>query len=414
MRVAYYSPLPPDRSGIADYSAHLLPALQQRVEIKVAKYRRRAPRGCDVALYHVGNNPDAHGWIVDAFRKRPGIVVLHDVVLHHLVAGVTVARGQSDGYLDAMQREAGVVGRLLAHGVADGLLQPLWEDRAADFPLTMWVVEPATGIIVHSHFAEQWVRELGFPGPVWTVPHPAWRVPATAVEARRPDVVIGCFGHMNRAKRIPQLLDAFGRLRLRRPETQLVLGGSQAPGFDLTALIEARSLGDAVVQYDYLAEQRLWQLIADSDVLVNLRFPTMGETSGTVVRALSLGKPLVVSDVGWFSELPDEVAVKVPVDERETEALVHAMERLAGDAAYRDQMGKAAADWARREHDLDRTADLYVAALEEVVGLADVERAVLSDVATAAADLGVDSDSPELTDVAARLREVGLGRDQTL
>ncbi len=411
MRVAYYSPLPPDRSGIADYSAHLLPALQQRVEIKVAKNRRRAPRGCDVALYHLGNNPDAHGWIVDAFRKRPGIVVLHDVVLHHLVAGMTVGRGQPDGYLDAMQRDSGVVGRLLAHGVVDGLLQPLWEDRAADFPLTMWVVEPATGIIVHSQFAEQWVRELGFTGPVWRIPMPAWEVPPAAVESRHPDVVIGCFGHMNTAKRIPQLLDAFGRLRLRRPETQLVLGGSQSPGFDLTALLEARSLGDAVVQHDYLAEERLWQLIADSDVLVNLRSPTMGETSAMVVRALSLGKPLVVSDVGWFSELPDEVAVKVPVDDHETEALVDALERLGGDAAYRDQMGKAAADWAQREHDLDRTADLYVAALEEVFGLPDVERAVLSDVATAAADLGVDPDSPELTDVATRLREVGLGRD---
>ena len=139
MRVAYYSPLPPDRSGIADYSAHLLPALEQRVAIKVAKHRR-PPRGSDVALYHVGNNPDAHGWIVEALRKRPGIVVLHDVVLHHLVAGMTVARGHPSGYLDAMQLESGVVGRLLAHGVVDGLLQPLWEDRAADFPLTMWSI----------------------------------------------------------------------------------------------------------------------------------------------------------------------------------------------------------------------------------------------------------------------------------
>ena len=411
MKVGYYSPLPPDRSGIADYSAHLLPALEQRIEVKVAKHRRPAPRRCDVALYHVGNNPDAHGWIVEAFRKRPGVVVLHDVVLHHLVAGMTVARDRPGGYLDAMQRESGVVGRLLAHGVVDGLLQPLWKDRAADFPLTMWVVEPAIGIIVHSHFAEQWVRELGFTRPVWRIPMPAWEVPPAAVEARRPYVVIGCFGHMNTAKRIPQLLDAFGRLRLRRPETQLVLGGSQSPGFDLAALLEARSLGDAVVQHDYLAEERLWQLIGGSDVLVNLRSPTMGETSAMVVRALSLGKPLVVSDVGWFSELPDEVAVKVPVDEHETEALVHALERLASDAGYRERMGKAAADWARREHDLDRTADLYVAALEESLGLDEVERAVLGDVARAAAELGVDADSPELSEVANRLREVGLGRD---
>ena len=411
MRVAYYSPLPPDRSGIADYSAHLLPALQQRVEVKVAKQRRRAPRGCDVALYHIGNNSDAHAWIVEALRKRPGIVVLHDVVLHHLVAGMTVARGRPDDYLDAMQNEDGVVGRLLAHGVVDGLLQPLWADRAADFPLTMWVVEPATGIIVHSHFAEHWVRELGFTGPVWRIPMPAWQVPVAAVETQRPDVVIGCFGHMNTAKRIPQVLDAFRRLLVNRPEAQLVLAGSQPPGFDLEGLLESRKLNDSVVHHDYLAEESLWQLIADSDVLVNLRSPTMGETSAMVVRALSLGKPLVVSDVGWFSELPDEVAVKVPVDEGETDALVQALERLAGDPAYRERMGKAAADWARRGHDLDHVADLYVAALEESLGLSDVERAVLSDVATAAAELGVEPDSKELSDVAERLREVGLGRD---
>ena len=128
MRVAYYSPLPPERSGIADYSAHLLPALEQRIEVKVATQRRRPPRGCDVALYHVGNNPDAHGWIVEALRERPGIVVLHDVVLHHLVAG-------HDGRREASRRlprrdaaRSGVVGRLLAHGVVDGLFQPLWED----------------------------------------------------------------------------------------------------------------------------------------------------------------------------------------------------------------------------------------------------------------------------------------------
>jgi glycosyltransferase involved in cell wall biosynthesis len=411
MRVAYYSPLPPERSGIADYSAHLLPALERRIDVKVAKrWSRRPPRGCDIALYHVGNNPDAHAWIVEAFRRRPGVVVLHDVVLHHLVAGMTVGRGRPEGYLDAMQRDSGVVGRMLAHGVLDGLLQPLWEDRAADFPLTMWVAEPATGIIVHSLFAEQWVRELGFTGLVWRIPMPAWQVPVAVGEARHPDVVIGCFGHMNTAKRIPQLLDAFARLLLRRPQARLVLGGSESPGFNLAQVLESRNLGDAVVRHDYIAEESLWQLIADSDVLINLRSPTMGETSAMVVRALSLGKPVVVSNVGWFSELPDEVVVKVPVDERETETLIHALERLASDAAYRERMGKAAADWARREHDLDRTADLYVAALEETAGLEDVERAVLGDVASATAELGVDPDSLELTEIGNRLREVGLGR----
>ena len=113
MRVAYFSPMPPERSGIADYSELLLPSLRRRVEVAVVRRgRRRPPRGSDVCLYHVGNNPEAHGWIVEALRRRPGVVVLHDFVLHHLVAGLTIARRRPRPP-DAMEREGGVVGRLI-------------------------------------------------------------------------------------------------------------------------------------------------------------------------------------------------------------------------------------------------------------------------------------------------------------
>ena len=412
MKVAYYSPLPPERSGIADYSAHLLPALERRIEVQVVRRRRRrAARGTDIALYHVGNNPDAHAWIVEALRRRPGVVVLHDVVLHHLVAGMTVGHGRSEGYLDAMQRDSGVVGRLLAHGVIDGLVEPLWERRAADFPLTMWVVEKAPGIIVHSHYAEERLRELGYAGAVWRIPMPAWPVSAEAPVAPREDPVFGCFGHLTPAKQIPQLLDAFARLHARRPGARLVLAGSAPAGFDVDLMIANRQLGDAVVRHGYLNEDELWREISAADVLVNLRSPTMGETSAMVVRALSVGKPLVVNDLGWFSELPDAVALKVPADEQETNALDDALETLAADPGLRERMASAAVELARTEHDLEHAADLYVAALEEAAGLESVERAVVRDVATAAAELDVDPDSPELSDVAGRLRDAGLGQD---
>ena len=77
MKVAYYSPLPPARSGVADYSAMLLPELQQRLEVEVvrprARFWHRSADGADVALYHVGNDPDHHAWIVEALRRRPGL-----------------------------------------------------------------------------------------------------------------------------------------------------------------------------------------------------------------------------------------------------------------------------------------------------------------------------------------------------
>ena len=133
-------------------------AVREHVEeVVVAEPGKRAPRA-DVALYHVGNDPDAHGWIVDALRERPGVVVLHEYVLHHLIAGITIGRGNGRAYLDAMERELGVAGRLLGLGVLDNLLPLLWETQPERFPLSGTILDLAQGLIVHSRFVEERAR----------------------------------------------------------------------------------------------------------------------------------------------------------------------------------------------------------------------------------------------------------------
>ncbi len=210
MRVAYYSPLPPSRSGIADYSALLLPALAERLDVVVARPGRfrRDPKA-DVCLYHVGNDPHEHGWIVEALRRRPGVVVLHEFVLHHLVSGLTLARGDVDGYLAALERDAGLVGRLLGHAVADARIDPLWETRPQDFPLAAEVLELAAGLVVHSRFVEGLARGAGYEGPIWRIPMAAWPVPSVEPAQVEGQPLIGCFGHINESKRVPELLAAF-------------------------------------------------------------------------------------------------------------------------------------------------------------------------------------------------------------
>jgi glycosyltransferase involved in cell wall biosynthesis len=415
MRVEYHSPLPPERSGIADYSALLLPALSERIDVNVVRRgSRRLRHRADVFLYHVGNDPKAHGWIVEALRRRPGVVVLHDFVLHHLIAGMTLGRGDGGGYLDAMQREAGPVGRMLAHGVIDELLPPLWEDRAIDYPLTGEVLASATGLIVHSAYVEQLVRDAGYRGPVWRIPHPAWPTPADTapVELPKGRLVIGCFGHLNPAKRLPQLLEGFAALRRRLPEALLLLVGSTSPGLELDPVYDRLGLrvGKDVMRIDYVDEARLWKLLAACEICVSLRYPTMGETSGNVIRALSLGRPLIVSDVGWFSELPSEVALKVSVDEGEVEAIGEALELLGRDPGLRANMGAAARAAAQSDHDVGRVADAYAAALEEAAGGGAVRDAVLGEVARAAHEVGLRANGPALTEVSERLREVDSGR----
>jgi glycosyltransferase involved in cell wall biosynthesis len=410
VKVAYYSPFPPERSGVADYSELLAPALARRVELVVQRRgRKRPPRGVEACLYHVGNNPDAHGWIVDALRRRPGVVVLHDFVLHHLVAGMTVGRGDGHGYLDAMERDHGVVGRLLAHGVLDKRIPPLWESRPEEFPLASFVLEHATALIVHSHTVGGLARSAGFTGRIRVIPHPAWTPPAITPERRGAGVVVGCFGVVNSSKRVPELLRAFARVRERHPGTTLLLVGPTAPGFDLDRRLQRLGLaGEGLEREGWVDEARLWSLMAGADVCVNLRNPTMGETSGVVIRALSLGKPLVVSDVGWFSELPDEVCLKVPVDESEPEAVEAALELLVTRDDVRAELGAAASALARRDHELEHVAELYASALEESAGGPAVADAVLREVSEAAGEAGIAPGTPEASELARRLAEAEL------
>jgi glycosyltransferase involved in cell wall biosynthesis len=412
VRVAYHSPLPPQRSGISDYSALLLPELSRRLDVAVARPGRRgAVRGADVALYHVGNDPDAHGWILEALRRRPGVVVLHEFVLHHLIAGMTLARRDVTQYLAAMEREAGLPGRLLGLGVADGCIPPLWETRPEDFALAGLVLDSATGLVVHSRYVEERAREAGYEGPVWRIPHPAWPRPEVPRAELEGDPLIACLGHLNPAKRVPQVLEAFARLRERRPGARLVLAGAAAPRLDLDARLRRLGLdGDpAVIREGYVDEPRLWALLQACDVCVSLRSPTMGETSGIALRAMSVGRPLVVSDVGWFAELPDSFALKVAADAGEVETLAGALERLAGDPGERARLGEAARAHAGSEHALPRVADLYAAALEEAAGGPAVAEAVTREVAAAAAEVGIEPGSPEAAELGSRLREARLG-----
>jgi len=401
VKVAYYSPLAPSRSGIADYSALLLPALRERIEeVVVAEPGRRAPHA-DVALYHIGNDPDAHGWILDALRRRPGVVVLHEFVLHHLISGTTLGRGDAIGYFDAMERELGVLGRLLALGVADNLLPLLWETQPERFPLAGTVLDLAQGVIVHSRYVEELVRIDGYDGRLWRIPHPAWSDVAVAPADVGGDPLVGCFGNLNINKRIPQLLEAFALLRERRPGARLLLAGAAAERFDLERRLERFALGDALVREEYVPEERMWSLLAACDVLVNLRSPTMGETSGAVIRGLLLGKPMLVSDVGWFAELPDDVALKISVDELEVETIAATIELAAERAG---ELGATARAYVRREHDLGLVADAYTGALEEAAGGEAVADAVLWRIAEAAAEVGVD----DVRELASRVREAGL------
>src|SRR5579862_8783361 len=108
MRIAFFSPLPPTRSGIADYSAAVLEPLARlaQVDTFTGESRNFDPSGYDLALYQLGNNPH-HTFAYEAAMTHPGVVVIHEANLHHLIADLTIRRGDWDAYLREVELNAG-------------------------------------------------------------------------------------------------------------------------------------------------------------------------------------------------------------------------------------------------------------------------------------------------------------------
>src|SRR5579871_3227273 len=187
MRLAYFSPLNPRRSGISDYSEALLPHLAALAEIEVfveeyrpenteiAKlfpvkpWREFDPGGFDAILYQMGNNP-YHVYIRDLALKIPGVMVLHEYNLHYLAADSTVLRNDWASYIRELERSAGSnKAAALAHveRAQRGEVQLEFER----YPLNESLIEASQGVIVHSHFVENLLRKDGHSQPIAVIPH---------------------------------------------------------------------------------------------------------------------------------------------------------------------------------------------------------------------------------------------------
>jgi glycosyltransferase involved in cell wall biosynthesis len=341
MRVAVRTPLPPQKTGVAHYASMLLPALAKRVEL--------VENGADVVIYQLGNNP-FHEHIYAEAMRTPGIVVLHDLVLHHLIVEMTLARGDADAYVAALEASHGAPGAAWARGRAAGL-----HSEMGNFllPASVEVAQRAGSVIVHNRYAHDRLLSFGVTTPIHVVPHPyipeTQAFPRAAADRR----VIGFFGFLTSAKRAEVVLEAFRVAREKDPRLELLIVGEPAPNIDVESL-----RGEGIVMTGYVADEDFPRYYAIADRFVNLRYPSAGETSGTLIRALDAGKPVAVSDYAQFAELPDDVVFKVPLGAGEVERLV---EFFIADLPSPAAKQRA---WLEENAALEKTVEGYLAALE--------------------------------------------------
>ncbi|MGE5140476.1 MAG: glycosyltransferase family 4 protein [Rudaea sp.] len=395
LRLAYLSPLPPAATGVADYSAALLPALARHAEVEVlaepaalsAWRARRADRDAKLALYplsefearadradaiiyHLGNSAH-YGAIYERLIRRPGIVVLHDGTLHHFYVDRTLHRGDAPAYLREMAYSHGAAGydaaRLITRGAG---VYPFYR-----FPLIRRAVDAARGVIVHGETIRQAVLEARPVTAVCVIPHLAFQaVPPARTRAevlRRfgwpPDAfVIGSFGLVSPEKRGEALLEAFEAVAAEEPRARLLFVGRSVPEYDLRTVAQERGLDKRIRFAGHVRHAALPDYLSAIDAAVNLRWPTAGEASGAVMRLLAYGKPTIVSRAGWFAELPRDAVIAVDVGEREVAQITTALRKLMRDPQARAVRGAAARDFAARLTP-DAVAQQYVSFIEETI-----------------------------------------------
>jgi glycosyltransferase involved in cell wall biosynthesis len=386
VKLNVWSPLPPSPSGIADYVAEQLPLLARAAELTAVVEHPaavaplpgvRLARPCDAPaaaldVYHLGNSP-SHAYAYRAAIRRPGVAVLHEWSLHQLVLFETVERGDASAYLRLMRRAYGERGTFLGRQIARALGGELWP---ALHPLNERVLERSLAAVGLTRFVASRAARALSGRPLLQLPHhvalPLDPVP-TRGAARRAlglpadALIVAAPGLAGAHKGLDAAIRAVARVRERHPLVRLVVAGALEPQLPLAAWAREAGVADALVVTGRLSLADFVHQLAAADVVLALRFPSHGEISGALLRSLGVGRPvLVTAGTPAAEEFPEGVVVPVDPGPAEPEHLASVLDRLLGDAALRDAIGRLARGHVARHHALGPSVERFAAFLSEV------------------------------------------------
>ncbi len=387
-KLAYVSPLPPQKSGIAGYSAELLPELSRYYDIEVVtghpevtdpwvvancpirtvEWFRQHAESYQRVIYHFGNNP-MHAFMFELLDEIPGVVVLHDFYLSDVQWYCQVHGIKPDAWVKELYQGHGY--KAVADFYRDGVSGTL-----AKYPGSLGVLSKALGVIVHSDhslsLARQWYGDA---------PHcsmiPLLRIPAAAPDRARArkalglsedDFVVCSFGFMGRTKLNHRLLAAWEGSALLRQEPKCKLffvGQNEASdyGREIERSLRAREEASSVSIVGWTNADTYELYLAAADVGVQLRELSRGETSAAVLDCFNYGLATVVNANGAMADLPDDAVIKLQDQFSDTQ-LTEALEGLRSDVQARAELGGRAAAYVHREHAPAHCAELYVERIE--------------------------------------------------
>ena len=357
VKINYFSPLPPAKSGISEVAALIIPALSHYADVtawteqnkwdpdlerysKIRQYRSNdinwhELNQADLTIFHIGNNIDYHRDIVVLSQQLPGIVVLHDVTLSHLFRGF-------DNNSENAQPKA---------------MQAMIDD----FATTEWAIDNAAAVLIHSRGAltelanhQRWV--VSYQPLPYSVSPPS----TDSLSKIVPPYRLIIFGHIGSNRRVESVLQALEEL----PDKMLFhldIYGNVYNENDLKKQIEQRKLKPHVTVHGFATDAVLDRALSKAHLAINLRYPTMGEASLSQLRIWRHALPSIVTKVGWYAEQSEDAVLFVNQD-HEVEDIKRHLQRLVDAPESLIAMGKRGQEILQADH----SPDAYARALIEL------------------------------------------------
>jgi glycosyltransferase involved in cell wall biosynthesis len=362
MKLGFFSPLPPSPTGVADYSAALLRHMQKSGEV--------VPNCAgDINLYHLGNN-HLHREIYTRALADPGVVVLHDAVLQHFFLGTLT----EPEYIEEFVFNYGEWTRELARELWKNRARSAADPRYFDHPMLKRVVSGSKAVIVHSPAAAAAVRAHGGTN-VFEIPHLFLAPPIPSqdeVTALRkalgvpPETLLaGVFGHLRESKRLPVILRAMQRLWNDGLDVRLLIQG-EFSSTDLERALRDQLRSPHILRAGYLQPTEFWKYAAATDLCINLRYPSAGETSGIAISMMGIQKPVIFTSGAEISRFPENACLKVDLGPVEEDHLAGLIRWMASDRLALSEIGSRAGAHILANHDADRIAQRFWEVLREI------------------------------------------------
>lgn len=359
-RLCIITPWPPEHTGIADYAYDLVWGLVQQgnvvsvicetqnplplpgVEFYPAEWLTETTRRqFDGILYHIGNNSSFHIFQLPLLFKFPGVVHLHDMVLHHLMAWLLYIKGSARLYGAVLAKWYGPSAAIEAVRQIERGKILIETTEGIDLPFFEEVLQYATTLITNSGFAAKKIAAIVPELPIRVLPQLYREVmPRCPLDSH--SFHIGVFGGVDLNKRLDVVVEALSVAHAMGCRVHLHIVGNVHPDCEiLIERINQSPLAALTHIHGRVEHETLLQLISAVDLCLALRYPTMGETSAIVMRALQAGTPVVVNDVGWYAELPDFLPKLKPAENGETRKLTELLVTLSRKGPeYRTLMDK--------------------------------------------------------------------------